>query len=107
MPRTLASLVVAATLLATPAVAETDWTKYGSFANTRCENKSTIADTRESIKGLRFDDGGAQTFGTASSIRIVGSKTVSATTGKLVCQVSFRTIEPSPWGKSRQWRDLR
>ena len=93
MPRTLAAIVVATTLLATPAVAETDWAKYGSFAKTRCEDKSTIADIRESIKGLRFDDGGAQTFGTASSIRITGAKTVSASKGKLVCQVSFRTIE--------------
>lgn len=93
MPRTLAAIVVALSLLATPAVAETDWAKYGSFANTRCEDKSTIADIRESIKGLRFDDGGGATFGTASSIRIVGSKTVSASKGKLVCLVKFVTIE--------------
>ena len=87
----LAALAGAA--LATPAAAETDWAKYKTFVGVKCEDKATIADIRESIKGLRFDDGGGQTFGTASSIRITGAKTVSASKGKLVCLVGFRTIE--------------
>lgn len=35
---------VAAALLVTSATAETDWTKYGSFATTPCEDAATIAD---------------------------------------------------------------
>ena len=80
-------------LLATPAAAETDWARYKSFKGVRCEDKATIADIRESIKGLTFDDGGGATFGLASSIRITRSRTLSATDTVLVCLLSFRTIE--------------
>jgi hypothetical protein len=88
----LAFVVIAATL-ATPAYAETDWGKYKTFTKTRCEDKATIADIRESLKGLKFDDGGNSTFGTASKITIVSSKTVKATAGQLVCLLKMQTIE--------------
>lgn len=93
MRRLLGIVIAAAALFAAPAQAETDWAKYKTFVGTRCEDKATLADIRESIKGLTFDDGGGSTFGTASSIRITRGKTVEATKGKLVCLVSFRTIE--------------
>lgn len=79
--------------LPTPALAETDWAAYGSFKATRCEDRQTIADIRESIKGLKFNDGGGSTFALASSIQITRSRTLSATDKVLVCLLSFRTIE--------------
>ena len=93
LARAVAAALIAGAAFATPAAAETDWAKYKSFKGVRCEDKSTIADIRESIKGLRFDDGGGATFGLASSIRITRSRTLSATDTVLVCLLSFRTIE--------------
>lgn len=80
-------------LASTAAQAETDWGAYKTFVGTKCESKKTIADIRDSIKGLTFDDGGGSTFGTASRIDILASKTIRATAGQLVCQLTFRTIE--------------
>lgn len=80
-------------LLLSPAFAETDWGAYKSFAATRCEDPATIADIKESLKALRFNDGGAPTFGTASSVKIARAKTIKATASTLVCQLTMRTIE--------------
>jgi hypothetical protein len=93
MLKIIAPAVIASALLVAPAHAETDWGTYKSFANTRCEDDKTIADIKESLKGLKFNDGGGATFGSASKVRIVKSQTVQAATNKLVCQLSMRTME--------------
>jgi hypothetical protein len=90
----LTSLIAVATaLLLSPAIAGTDWSKYGSFAKTRCEDKATIADLKASLDDLTFNEGGGRSFGTASKVTIASSKTVRATAGILVCKLSMRTIE--------------
>jgi hypothetical protein len=86
-------IAVATLLLAAPALAETDWSKYGSFATTRCEDAGTIADIKESLKGLKFNDGGGATFGSASQVRIARSATVKATRNVLICKLTMRTVE--------------
>lgn len=93
MLRLFAPIIVAAALFATPAAAETDWAAYGSFKSTRCEDAKTIADIRESIKGLTFNDGGGRAFAMASSVKVLQSRTVKATANTLVCLMKFRTIE--------------
>ena len=93
LARAAAAAALLTAALTTPAAAETDWAKYKSFKGVRCEDKATIADIRESIKGLTFDDGGGATFGLASSIRITRSRTLSATDKVLVCLLGFRTVE--------------
>ena len=80
-------------LLATPALAATDWAAYGSFAGTRCEDPQTIADIRASLDTLEFNEGGGAAFGLASSVRITASRTVSASERVLVCRLRLETIE--------------
>ena len=92
MLRFVAALAVTTALLS-PAYAETDWTSYGSFSNTRCEDPKTIADIRESTKGLQFNDGGGRAFALASNVKITKSRTIKATATMLVCQLTMRTIE--------------
>jgi hypothetical protein len=92
MLRYVAALAVTTTLL-TPALAETDWAKYGSFSKTRCEDPKTIADIKESTEGLKFNDGGSHAFALASSVKITKSRTIKATATMLVCQLTLRTIE--------------
>ena len=92
MLRFLGALAVAALLL-TPAHAETDWAKYGSFKSTRCEDPKTIADMKESMKGLEFNDGGGRAFRMASSVKVTRSRTIKATANMLVCQLAMRTVE--------------
>ena len=90
----LTGLVAATTLLLlSPAFAETDWGTYKSFAKTRCEDPATIADIKESLKDLSFNEGGGATFATASSVKITKSKTIKATANILVCQLTMSTIE--------------
>lgn len=93
MLRYFGAIAVATTLLLSPAVAETDWAKYGTFAKTRCEDPKTIADIKESTKGLQFNDGGGRAFAMASNVKIIRSKTIKATANMLVCQLTMRTIE--------------
>ena len=81
------------TLLALPATAETDWAKYGSFASTRCEDEQTIADILESLEGLTFNDSGRPTFGNASNVKVIQSRTVRATSDTLICQLRMQTFE--------------
>lgn len=80
-------------LLLSPALAETDWNTYRDFSKTRCEDAKTIADIKESLKSLKFNDGGGSTFGGASNVRIAASKTVKASKNILVCRLTMRTIE--------------
>lgn len=117
MLRFLGAIAVATTLLLSPALAETDWAKYGSFSKTRCEDPKTIADIKESTKGLEFNDGGGRAFALASSVKITKSRTIKATATMLVCQLTMRTIEagePNLYNarhtvwleKNGQWRTL-
>jgi hypothetical protein len=92
MRRAFLSITLAA-LLALPATAETDWAKYTSFASTRCEDAATIADILESLKGLTFNDSGRPTFGNASNVKVIQSRTVRATSDTLVCQLRMQTFE--------------
>lgn len=93
MLRFIGAFAVAGLFLLSPAVAETDWSSYGSFKSTRCEDARTIADIKESLKGLEFNDGGGRAFRLASSVRIGKSRTIKATANMLVCQLSLRTVE--------------
>ena len=92
MLRLFGAIAVATTLLLSPALAETDWAKYGSFSKTRCEDPKTIADIKESTEGLEFN-GGGRAFALASNVKITKSRTIKATTTMLVCQLTLRTIE--------------
>ena len=92
MLRFFVSIVVFNLMIAS-AMAETDWTSYGSFASTRCEDAKTIADIKESIKGLSFNDGSGATFANAGNVTIVSSTTVRAASDTLVCKLRMQTRE--------------
>ncbi len=93
MLRFIGAFAAAGLLLLSPVVAETDWSRYGSFKSTRCEDAKTIADIKESLKGLEFNEGGGRAFRLASSVKISKSRTLKATANMLVCQLSLRTVE--------------
>jgi hypothetical protein len=93
MLRFIGAVAAAGLLLLGPAVAEADWSSYGSFKSTRCEDAKTIADIKESMQGLEFNDGGGRAFRMASSVKISKSRTIKATANMLVCQLSLRTVE--------------
>jgi len=76
-----------------PASAETDWSKYGSFVSTRCEDRATIADLLEALKGLTFNDGGGKTFANASKVEITSSVTLRATDRLLDCRLRIEALE--------------
>ncbi|WP_332688816.1 hypothetical protein [Devosia sp.] len=84
---------VAAALLIVPANAETDWSRYSSFASTRCEDAGTIADILEALKGLSFNDGGGKTFANANHVEITRSTTLRATAGILDCRIRIEAFE--------------
>ncbi len=73
-------------------MAEVDWTRYGSFKSTRCDDPKTIADILESAKGLRFDNGGGRTLRGTNGIKITRAETIRATADKLVCQLRFSLV---------------
>lgn len=85
------SIVVAALLLTGPALAETDWSTYGDFSATRCEDGKTIADMTESAKGLKYDNG-RPVFSFVSGLKVISSKTVRATRNTLICQVRISVV---------------
>jgi hypothetical protein len=80
-----------AVLSVTPAVAGTDWTKYGSFTGVRCEDAKTIADIEEAAKELRFDDTGEYVSAKEGNLKVLKSTTVAATADRLVCNLRVRT----------------
>ena len=90
MRRLLALLAAlpALALCAAPAIAaqQFDWSTYKSFANTRCEAPKTIADMKQSAKGLRYNDG-SYVFPAASLLKVLGVKTIRATANTLACRV--------------------
>lgn len=85
------SIVVAAALLAGPAAAETDWSVYGDFSSTRCEDSKTIADMTESAKGLKYADG-RPVFSYVGGLKVISSKTVRATRDTLACLVRISVV---------------
>lgn len=64
-----------------------------AFSKTRCGDPKTIADIKESTKGLEFNDGGGRAFALASSVKITKSRTIKATATMLFCQLTMRTTE--------------
>jgi hypothetical protein len=76
-----------------PASAETHWSAYGSFANTRCEDAGTIADILEALNGLSFNEGGRRTFAEASHVEITRSTTLRATANFLDCRIRVEAFE--------------
>lgn len=93
MLRLLGSTIVAAAFLVAPAAAETNWSAYGNFSSVRCEDAKTIADIKESAKGLKFNEGGGRVFVSVSNVKIISSTTVRATANMLVCQLRVRIVE--------------
>jgi hypothetical protein len=85
------SIAVAAILLSGPALAETDWSAYGDFSSTRCEDSRTIADMTESAKGLKYADG-RPVFSYVSGLKVISSKTVRATRNTLTCLVRISVV---------------
>jgi len=76
--------------MASPAFAQTDWARYKTFANTRCESPKTIADMIEAAKGFPV-------FRRLNRLTVISSKTVETTPSFLECRVKLSVV-----GKGRQ-----
>lgn len=81
----LFAIFAATLLLASPALARTDWAKYKTFTNTRCENSKTVADMIETAKEFPI-------FHDLSRLKVLESKTVRATANTLACRVRLTVV---------------
>lgn len=85
----LASILVAASLLATPASA--GWAGHDSFKGVNCDDDDVMAAIYAGAKDMRFDNGRSAMAG-VNGLRIRSAKTVQATADKLVCQLRISFI---------------
>lgn len=98
MFRRLALAISAALVLVFPAQAAMDWTKYGSFANVRCEEPRFIADMKEAAKSFRDDATGVPLSQAVSDLKLISTHTLRATNDTLLC---FLAVQYTQRGKVR------
>jgi hypothetical protein len=72
-------------LFATNAKADTDWAKYKTFVNTRCEDPKTISAMVEGAKSFPI-------FRDLQGLSLVSSRTVRATSSSLACRVQLSVV---------------
>jgi hypothetical protein len=85
----IASILVAAALLATPATA--GWAGHDSFKGVSCEDEDVMAAMYAGAKDMRFDNGRRALAG-ANGLKIRSAKTIEASADKLVCQLRISFV---------------